>query len=76
MSEPRRSTISAAEPQWSAAEQWLSAGVSGKGIHAALCHEHGYRSNTSSVARMSAALSTAQPSEVTVRLAFESGDAA
>jgi DNA replication protein DnaC/transposase len=71
-----RSTISTVEPYRAVVQQWLDAGVGGKAIHGALCRQHGYTGSYSSVARMLVALRGARPAEVTVRLAFEPGQAA
>jgi transposase len=71
-----RSTVSTVEPHRAVVAHWLTAGVNGKAIHAALCREHGYTGSYSAVARMVVALRGEQPPEVTVRLSFEPGDAA
>jgi transposase len=70
------STISSVEPHRAIVAHWFEAGVGGKAIHAALRREHGFTGSYSAVARMLVTLRAQQPPEVTVRLAFEPGDAA
>lgn len=70
------STVSTVEPWRELVEQWQSAGVQGKAIHAALKRLHGYAGSYSSVARMLVALRADRAPDVTVRLDFEPAEAA
>ena len=71
-----RTCVSSVEPHRTIVAGWLDAGVGAAAIHAALCREHGYSGSYSSVVRIVRALRGEQPPEVTVRLAFDPGDAA
>ena len=71
-----RSTISSVEPFRELVSRWVSQGVSGVAIHAALRREHGYGGSYSSVYRMLAALRAALPPEATVALTFAPAEAA
>ena len=71
-----RSTVSGVEPFREQVRQWLSQGVSGTAIHAALKREHGYTGSYSSVYRMLCAVRAALPPEATVPLAFAPAEAA
>jgi transposase len=70
------STISSVEPHRAIVERWLSQGVSGVAIHAALKREHGYRGSYSSVYRMIAAIRAALPPDATAPLSFAPAEAA
>lgn len=71
-----RTCVSSVEPHRELVARWLDNGVGAAAIHAALCREHGYLGSYSSVVRITRSLRAQQPPEVTVRLAFEPGDAA
>ncbi len=71
-----RSTISGLEPFREQVRQWVSQGVSGTAIHAALKRSHGYTGSYSSVYRMLCTLRAALPPEATVPLAFAPAQAA
>ncbi len=71
------STISKADPWRVVIERWLSAGVQGATIHAALVREHQFQGSYSSVKRIIRDILQAQPEQnVTVRLDFLPGEAA
>lgn len=70
------STISSVEPFRDAVSRWVSQGVSGVAIHAALKREHAYAGSYSSVYRMVSAIRAALPADVTVRLNFAPAEAA
>ncbi|MGH9670601.1 MAG: IS21 family transposase [Terriglobales bacterium] len=69
------STISSVEPHREIVRSWFEAGVQGRAIHAALKREHAYGGSYSAVVRMLRQLRSAQPPDVTVRLAFAPGEA-
>jgi transposase len=70
------STISSVEPFRDAVSRWVSQGVSGVAIHAALKREHGYAGSYSSVYRMVSAIRAVLPPDVTVPLSFAPAEAA
>lgn len=71
-----RSTISSVEPFRERVGRWMSQGVSGVAIHAALRREHGYTGSYSSVYRMLAGLRAGLPPQATVPLTFVPAEAA
>jgi transposase len=71
-----RSTISSVEPHRVLVERWVSQGVGGIAIHAALCRDHAYQGSYSAVRRMLAAIRAALPPDVTVPLCFAPAEAA
>lgn len=71
-----RSTISGLEPFRELVGRWLSQGVSGTAILAALKRNHGYTGSYSSVYRMLCALRASLPPDVTVPLTFGPAEAA
>lgn len=70
------STVSSVEPHRAIVERWLTQGVNGVAIHAALKRERGYRGSYSSVYRMIAAVRAALPPDATAPLSFAPGEAA
>lgn len=70
------STISKAEPWRARVERWMTAGVQGVAIHAALVREHQFRGSYSSVYRIMRDIKESVPrTDVTVRLSFKPGEA-
>jgi transposase len=70
-----RSTISSAEGFRELVAQWLSQGIAGVAIHAALCRERGYTGSYSSVYRLIRSIAPNEP-EATVPLSFAPAEAA
>lgn len=70
------STVSSVEPYRAIVERWITQGVSGVAVHAALKRDHGYAGSYSSVYRMIATVRAAFSPDVTVPLAFGPGEAA
>lgn len=71
-----KSTISSVEPHREVVLRWLTAGVQGRAIHAALRREHAFTGSYSAVMRMLTQLRAEIAPEVTVRLNFAPGEAA
>ncbi|MCW5260040.1 transposase [Verminephrobacter eiseniae] len=69
------STVSSVEPHREVVARWLTAGVQGRAIHAALKREHAFGGSYSAVVRMVRQLRGEIPPEVTVRLSFAPGEA-
>jgi transposase len=69
-----RSTISRAEGFRELVAQWVSQGVGGVAIHAALCRERGYTGSYSSIYRLIRSIAPREP-DATVPLYFAPGDA-
>ena len=75
---PKRaaSTVSTLEAHRTLIADWISQGVNGVTIHAALKRNHGYSGSYSSVYRMMVAIAGAALPEATVPLAFAPAEAA
>lgn len=71
-----RTTVSSAEPWRALVAEWITQGVQGVAIHAALCRTYGYGGSYSSVHRLIRSIQAAMPAQTTVRLHFEPADAA
>jgi transposase len=75
---PKRasSTVSTLDAHRALITDWISQGVNGAAIHAALKRNHGYRGSYSSVYRMVIAITGDTPPEATVPLFFGPAEAA